>query len=139
MASKVRIHEEEPKNEEIKSLQIKMNDMLRIILNIKRKDKRSIDYMLRKCNLLSINQLTCRSILMELWKARKFNVEGIMGKFKHRDNARFKDLFKTSEDPKSFISIASKLWERSSKRFRETNLINVAQEEAEKLAKTLPI
>ena len=139
MASKVRLCKEEPLKEELRSLQVKMNEMLRIILNIKRKDKRSVDYMLKKCDLLSINQLACKSILLELWKARNFNIEGIMKNFKYRDIPRFKDLFRTSKDPKSFVSVASKLWEKSSKRFRDTNLISVAKKEAEKLAKTLPI
>ena len=64
--------------------QIKMNDMMRVILNV---------------------------------KALKFGISSISKYFQKRENPRYCHLFKTSEDPKSFLSIASKLYEISEDQF----------------------
>lgn len=55
------------------------------------------------------------------------------------NSIRFQTNFRTSGDLNSFITKGTKLWERSSKSFKETNLLTVARKEAIKLVKTLPI
>ncbi len=112
--------------------------MMRVVLNIKRSDRISTEKLLKKCKMLSINQILCKTILLEVWKAFKFNVTSISGAFKKRENKRFNNLLQCSLDPKSIISVASKLWEKTSDRFKETNLITVAKKEAQSLAKKLP-
>ena len=139
MAGSVRLSEEDPFNQELKDLQLKMNEMLRIILNVKRKDKVSVKSMLDKCEMLSVNQIICKTILLEMWKALKNNILPISGSFQKRDNIRFQHLFKTSENPNSFISVASKLYEKTSRKFQETEWLSIPKVEAHTLAQSLPI
>ena len=139
MAGRVRLSNNDPVNQELSDLQIKMNDMMRVILNVKRKDKLGVQKMLEKCEMLSLNQLICKTILVEFWKILKFGISSISKYFQKRENARYCHLFKTSEDPKSFISIASKLYEMTSEKFQETNLLAIAKQEAHKVSKSLPI
>ena len=135
----VRIKSEDPTKHELVSLQGKMNDMMRIILNIKRRDKISIKTMLKKCGMISVNQMICKAVLMEAWKAQKFDIESIVEAFQSRKSKRFENCFKATTDPRSFVSVASKLWEQSTVRFKDTTLIKVAKEEAENLVKIMPV
>ena len=65
----VRQAESTPKSEFAKSLQITQFRMLRLINNTRIKDKVSIGHMLKKFNILSVNQLTAQIKLQEVWKA----------------------------------------------------------------------
>ena len=64
LAEKQRLEREEA--ERLKK-QILQNRMLRTILGTKLRDKVSTKSMLDELNILSINQMTCLSILMETW------------------------------------------------------------------------
>ena len=70
---KVLVDEEDKKSAAIKSLQLNQNRMLRAINGTKIKDRISIESMLTKFNLLSVNQLAAQIKLTEVWKAS--NVE----------------------------------------------------------------
>ena len=74
LCSKVRLNELEPKTELMKSLQIAQNRMLRLINNTRIKDRVSSESILKKFNLLSVNQLAAQIKLTEVWKA--INREG---------------------------------------------------------------
>ena len=139
MTGTVRLSEQIPISQELNDLQVKMNDMLRIILNTKRSDKVSIQSMLAKCNMLSINQTVCKTILLEFWKSLQNNVTSIVSQFQKRENPRVGHLFKTSHDPRSFISVAAKLYERTSRKFQEMKMLSIAKVQAHKLVKALPI
>ena len=59
--------------------------------------------------------------------------------FQPRDSKRFASLFKQSMDPTSIVSISAKLWEKTSEKFKSTNLIKNAAKEAQLLVNNLPI
>ena len=135
----IRISEEEPKSKLLSDLQVKQNNMLRIINKCKLSDQKSIKSMLENSDMLSVNQLACLTILLDMWKAIHLEITPLKEMFQPRNSIRFQNSFKTSEDPNSFITKGAKLWERSSKSFKETNLLTVAKKEAIKFVKTLPI
>jgi hypothetical protein len=69
LCTKVQHSTEERKCTAMKSLQLTQNRMLRAINNSKIKDKISIVSMLKKFNLLSVNQLAASIKLTEVWKS----------------------------------------------------------------------
>ena len=135
---KIRICHTCPKSKEIKDLQSLQNKMLRIILGISVRDHVSTEVMLKKTGMLSINQIACHSILMETWKAMVLGIESISGHFKLRNSIRFPDELQGNTDPKSFVSHASKLYNKSSKKFKQTSLTKVARLEAFDIVRSLP-
>lgn len=139
LSDKVRVSEEEPRNKVLHSLQLLQNKMLRIIFGVRIKDKIPTWWMLDELGMLSVNQVTCQSILMDTWKSLNLGIESVSCHFKARNSARFHDQLQSNSDPKSFVSIASKLYNISSDRFKLTNLTKVAQQEAKSLVKRLPI
>ena len=69
LCTRVRQSESTTKTKFTKSLQITQNRMLRLINNTRIKDKISTSHMLKKFNLLSVNQLSAQIKLQEVWKA----------------------------------------------------------------------
>jgi hypothetical protein len=140
---KVRLKQQDATNKDMQQLQLKQNAMLRIILKKRQSQHVTIKSMLEETKNLSVNQLTCLSVLMETWKAIHLNVHGIKEHL-HRDikpvclRSTSQNLLKVNEDLKSFPSKAAKMWNISSDRFKSTCLLKVAKAEAVKLVKTLP-
>jgi hypothetical protein len=65
----VRKTDEAKKAKDFVTLQKAQNKMLRILCKVSIKDKISIESILSKQNMLSINQLYARIKLIEMWKA----------------------------------------------------------------------
>ena len=139
LSHKTQLSKNEACNKDMKSLQILQNKLLRIVLGVKLKDKVSISSMLDELGMLSVNQMVCMSILMETWKALNLGIESISRGFKTRNSKRFCNHLQEDKDPHSYISKAARLYNLTSDRFKNTNLTKVAQQEAKKLVKTLPI
>ncbi len=139
LADKVKITSEDPQNQELQELQLKQNQMLRIIHKVKLKDKVGIQKMLDWSGMLSVNQTAAQSVLMETWKARNNEIIGIKKHMKPFESARNRYLFRTDKDQKSFISKAAKLWEKTTEKIKNTNNIKLAKAEILKLVKILPI
>ena len=139
LTSQARLTPNDPVHQGAKAIQTKMNEMMRTILDLKIRDKISIQTKLKRCKMLSVNQMLCKAILVEMWKAVHFSIRPISSAFQERENKRYSELFKTTNDPNSFISIGAKLWEQTTEKFRKTNLLKVANKEAQILASTLPI
>ena len=63
------LKEEDPRSSTLKTLQITQNRMLRAINKTKICDRISVQSMLKKFNLLSVNQLAIQIKLTEVWKS----------------------------------------------------------------------
>ena len=70
LCTKVRLSTEERKCTKMTSLQLTQNRMLRAINNSKNKDRISIESMLNKFDILSVNQLAASIKLIEVWKSQ---------------------------------------------------------------------
>ena len=93
---------------------------------------------------LSVNQSAGYAILMEMWKAREFDVpvlNSLLEKRRYDDRTlRSDSANKVSTSGKDIVAInIEKLWNASSNKFKSTNLITVAKLEAKNFAKTLPV
>ena len=139
LSEKVRMHKEDTLNKDMNDLQMLQNRMMRTVLGIKLTDKVSIEKMLCDMKMLSVNQQTCLSILMETWKSLNLGIESISQNFQRRSSLRYSNNLQGDRDPNSFISRAAKLYNMTSEKFKTTNLTKVAQQEAKKLVKSLPI
>ena len=73
-----RSNENDPKNSNMKELQYAQNRMLRLLDGSRIKDKKSIQSLLQKFKVPSVNQLACEIRLMEAWKSRNIVLGGWM-------------------------------------------------------------
>ena len=68
LCNKVRLHVNEPKNQNMMSLQVAQNKMLRMINGSSLKDHVTSASLLDKYNLPSVNQLSAGIKILETWK-----------------------------------------------------------------------
>ena len=134
-----RIQESETVDQKLNKLQIKQNDTLRLILKKTRKDRLSRETMLQKCNMLSINQLTQLSTLMETWKAFFFRNETITIAYHANKSQRNGTVLRTSLDPTSFISKSSRLWNLAGETFHNSKTVIQAKRYANDIIRTLNV
>ena len=80
-----------------------------------------------------------RFLLIDTWKAINLKVEPIREQLTFRDSKRFHNLLKGSKDQGSFLTKSAQLWEKSSQRFKTTNLLTIAKIEARKTISLIPI
>ena len=66
---RVRVSEQDPENTELKSIQLVQNKLLRTLNGTRVKDKISTMSLLKKFNVLAVNQLNAQMKLLEMWKA----------------------------------------------------------------------
>ena len=100
--------------------------------------------MLATTGFLSVNQAAAYSLIMELWKAREFGVpilSELLGRRRNDDRIlRSDSANKVSTTGRDILAInCEKLWNKSSNKFKNTNLLKVAKKEAKTFAKSLPI
>ena len=110
LASFVRFKEDDPLNEEYKQLQTKQNDAMRLILGNKRIDQISRRSLLAKSGMKPINHMVAESIVLELWKAFRNDIPSIYNVYATGVTKRHSTSLRTSLNPKSFISVSSRLW-----------------------------
>ena len=140
----LRANENEPTSSIIGELQKAQNRVLRIITGRKRSDHVKIADMLETTGFLSINQMLAYSCLMEMWKARSFNVP-VLGDLFDRKRQDSRTLRSNTFDivdsncEEQLVKKLVKLWNSSTKSFKETNLLVIAKREARTLAKSLPL
>ena len=140
----IRMKEEDPLSAMQFTIQKIQNNALRIITNNKRSDHVRITDMLKATGWQSINQIVSYASLIEMWKAKAFKVPYLdsLLKLKHNEyqslRSNKKDILKSTID-EPFANIVEKLYNMSTDRFKQTNLIVNAKNEARILVNTLPI
>jgi len=143
-AESLRFHESDPQSSVVQKVQRLQNDMLRVITQNRRRDRIRISDMLSSTGFMSVNQTTSYSLLIELWKAREFNVPVLKDLLeKRRDDERIlrsDSASKVQTIGRDKLALnCERLWNLASSKFKSTNLLSVAKIEAKKLAITLPV
>ena len=84
----LRLQETDPQSSLMHRIQRVQNDMLRVVMGKKLKDRARVSEMLEDTGFLSVNQTAAYSLLIETWKARQFNVPILSGLLerKRKDN-----------------------------------------------------
>jgi len=141
----LRLKETDSLPADAKELQVLQNDMLRLLTGNKRRDKVRITEMLRETNILSVNQLIAYGMLMEVWKAKEFDLPFLGSLLVRTSRSDERTLRSDSGSilspalPEYFSETSSRLWNMCSERFKTTNLLKIAQSEARKFVMTLPV
>jgi len=138
----VRFGNSDPRHSLVQKVQSVQNQAMRTILRKKKSDHVRISDMLSELGMLSVNQTIAFNIIMDVWKARQFNVPviGTLLRKRHHPTKTLRSEGKeTADSTESFAKAAEKLWNSASERLRMTNLVVVAKKEAKELAQTLPI
>ena len=140
----IRFKDDDPISAISHDLQVMQNDTLRIITGNNRRYHVRISDMLESTTMLSVNQLASYGTLMEIWKARSFEVPVLSTLLQHnreddrtlRSDTKL-NLQASISEP--FTLCAQKLWNMTSDRFKTTNLLTIAKSEANKTVLQLPI
>ena len=151
LCSKVRMHETDPKSTTMKGLQLTQNRLLRVLNNSKTKDRIPTSTLLKKFDLLSVNQLAGQIKLIETWKA--VHIEGYAieldpynkdrpnntHELRTQTNRVFNDSAKLKIASQSFNIDAAKLWNRAPKSVTEAASLQVAKTAIRTLVLSFPI
>ena len=144
----LRINSEQSTSGLQQAVQKVQNNVLRIITGHTRSDHVRISDMLKATGMMSVNQMVAYGCLMESWKAAAFNVPilGSMFDRKRRDDRNLRSDAASmtgtcvrSNVDESFTNSAAKLWNLASEKFKSTNLLVIAKQEAKSLVRSLPI
>ena len=139
LSGEIRLAPSDPIGSNLKKLQTKQNDAMRLVLNKKRKDLTPREDLLKQCNLKAVNQMAAEAVIMETWRAFSYNIDSIRNSYQRNKCSRCEGLLRTSKEPKSFISKSAKLWNNLSKNFHDLRLTSgQAKVEASKFIAKLP-
>ena len=140
MPSNIKLKEEDPTNKHLKQLLVKQNDAMRIILNKRRKDLTPKDVLLKECGMRSINQQAAETVLMELWRAFRFDIDSITNAYEANKGTRHGHILRTSCNPSSIVSVSAKLWNSQCYDFKSIKMsYNSAKRNAQRMiAKSIP-
>jgi hypothetical protein len=147
--AKVRMTANEPQTGTMKKLQVAMNNMIRIVTSIGKKDKVSVKKLLEIINLPSVNQLAAECILMECYKIIKHKIEPLASILSPRQNqgtsattrAQTHGYVQLTQhwDDTTFVFQAKRLWNWAPMSFKEAKNITTARNIAQKISQSLPI
>jgi hypothetical protein len=151
LCTKVRISTADPTPVYMKALQTTQNRMLRLLNGSKIKDKISTKSMLEKFRFLSVNQLSAKIKLLEVWKTinkpdyplslEKYNRTGNVQSHDLRiqPNRVFDDNCRLQKSESSFHKDASRLWNASPTDIRKATSQDIAKKAIDGYCRTLPV
>ena len=145
------MHETDPKSTTMKGLQLTQNRLLQVLNNSKTKDIIPTSTLLKKFDLLSVNQLAGQIKLIETWKA--VHIEGYAieldpynkdrpnntHELRTQTNRVFNDSAKLKIASQSFNIDAAKLWNRAPKSVTEAASLQVTKTAIRTLVLSVPI
>ena len=151
LCTKVQLNIEEKKTATMKTLQLTQNRLLRTLNKTRVADKVSIESMLEKFKLLSVNQLSAEIKLIEVWKS--INVEGCpINLVPYNQNQDpndhllrpkptrvFNDTARLRMSQSSFNIDAAKVWNRAPKEVQNATTLYGAKRAIKIFCKSLPI
>ena len=146
--SKVRIQETEPKNVLMESLQVAQNKLLRVLEGVFIKDKVSIDSMLKKHEMMSVNQTAAQIKLTEIWEATHIDTYPLKvmkqctaenGRVTRGDlNNKLVEGKKTTLNLNSCATDATSLWNHAPVEIRNAKTLYQAKKHIKAFVHTLP-
>ena len=145
------LKEEDPRSSTLKTLQITQNRMLRAINKTKICDRISVQSMLKKFNLLSVNQLAIQIKLTEVWKSinvpshplrlEPFNDHSteLSQMLRARPNRIYNDSSKLGISQSSFHVDAARIWNQAPASIIGAKSLGELKKATLKYVSTLPI
>ena len=146
-----RLKESDPTSNNLKSVQIAQNKLLRLLDNSSLKDRKHSKDLLTKFNLLSVNQTSIQIKLMEAWKATHLkdyptqmekNEENLLPNSRELRPSSirlWKETGKSSAACESFSRNTAKIWNQAPKSIKEAMTLAQAKKSVIEYCKTLPV
>ena len=151
LCTKTRLNDSDPIPACLKSLQMTQNRMLRAINGTKICDKISTKYMLKKFGLLSVNQLSAKIKIMEVWKSmncedypitmdpyRPNSTPGHKHDIRTQQTRVLNDSCRLHKSEFSFHVDAARIWNATPNEIRTATSQNIAKKAIDKFCKLLP-
>ena len=146
---KVRIHDQDPLDTLLESLQVTQNKFARFLHGSSLMDRISTKTIFTETNLLSINQINAQIKLLEIWKSQ--NIKSYPTKWKTRNEEMKRDGLKTNNKPElvikgksyiqsqTFINDAANVWNKAPTVLKECKSLSSVKKQIRIYIKTLPI
>ena len=147
----VRWKNEDPESVMFSRIQKSQNKLLRFLNKTSIKDKISTKSMLEKFRFLSVNQLSAKIKLVEVWKTinkpdyplslEKYNRTGNVQSHDLRiqPNRVFDDNCRLQKSESSFHKDAARLWNASPTDIRRATSLDIAKKAIDRYCRTLPV
>jgi len=136
-SSAVRTSEQDPIDGMIQTPEVVVNDVMRIIEGVRRKDRVSIHELRKKTNVPSVNQMAAQAIITDAWKIAHNKVAGLEDIFtqlneagmktRAKTNGNFKVPFGSQMIRRSFSHQGAVLWNALPQEIRESEAIHSAK------------
>ena len=146
---RVRRNDDSPMDDDLKTIQKVQNELMRYLTGCQLKDRVSVMTLLKKLNMVSVNQLNAQIKLLEIWKSvhieeyplKLTQLEPREGMATTRAATRGQpcDVGRTKLTQSTCISDAIKLWNEAPIEITESKTLYQAKKEIKKFAKTLPV
>ena len=146
---KVRLESGDVICEDLKRIQIAQNNLLRLLNGSKLSDKVSIESMLNKFGVLSVNQLNAQIKLLEIWKSLNISSYPLKIKKKNTVENRLNTRAYISKRPveiglreitrNTSISDAIRIWNRAPMSVTTCQTVYQAKKEIKLFVRSLPI
>ena len=151
LCSQIRTKETDSQNTYMQAAQVAQNKMLRLLDNSTLSDRVPTVDLLKRANMLSVNQLAANIKLNEAWKANNIENYPIQLEANHenlihtdritRPHIRrlWKEDGKTTTAKESFSRSTAKLWNQAPQSLKESKSLTTAKKAIREYCKTLPI
>ena len=153
LCTTVQLNSQEQKTKTMKSLQLTQNRLLRVLNQTKLADKGSIESMLNKFKLLSVNQLAAEIKLIEVWKSINddkcpleldpYNQSLSRGapkpQLRPKETRVFRDTTRLKLSKSSFNFDAARVWNLAPIQIKTANTITSAKSAIKQFCKALPV
>ena len=149
LCASVRTTEDQWKTQQMKGIQMAQNRMLRTVENKRIRDKVSIESMLVKNKMLSVNQTNAQIKLTEMWKMENDEEYPVKGERQTApENGRetrgctsgkWIEFGVSSKAKASFLGDAIRLWNKAPEKLKVAKTINGAKKDIKKFCMTLPV
>ena len=151
LCTRVQIQHEDTKSTAMKSIQQTQNRMLRALNNSKIRDRVSVNSMLNKFNLLSVNQLAAQIKLTEVWKSVNIKDYAItLDPYNKAQNPTemdlrpkptrtFDDTARLANSKYSFNVDSARLWNLAPPSITQAQSLSLAKKAIMTHVKTLPV
>ena len=149
--SQVRNNQTDPINQNMKSIQVAQNKMLRMLEGVSLKDHDTSSSLLKKHNIPSVNQLSGEIKLLEAWKSiniPNYSFKLIPNNKCATDSDRalritsikvWKDTASSKVGVNSFCMDTAKLWNNAPTEIKNAKTIGTARNAIKKFTRTLEI
>ena len=146
---KVRMTEEDQQGKDFKAIQLIQNALLRVLNGTRIIDRVSTRSLLKKFNMLSVNQINAQIKLLEIWKSLKVPDYPLQLKQQGQQqsglitracsNGKLCEIGKSNLTQNTCISDAIRLWNKAPVSVTSSESVHTAKREIRKFVLTLPI